>query len=79
MFPFNADLTAQILLLNVNGSHFGSEVFGFYGYRGEEIGERSFFRRSHTTFHHGRVNTEQRTVTFSADNGEAFGVYTTFV
>ncbi len=79
MFPFNTDLTAQILLLNVNGSHFGSEVFGFYGYRGEEIGERSFVRRSYTTFHHGRVKTEQRTVTFRADNGKAFRVYPTLI
>lgn len=79
MLPLNADLTVQVFLLNVNGSHFGGKVFGLYGYRGKEIGERSFFRRSDTAFHHGCIKTEQRAVAFCADNGEAFGVHTTFI
>lgn len=79
MFPLNADLTAQVFLLNVNGSHFGGEVFGFYGYRGKEIGERAFFRRPDTAFHHGCIQTEQRAVAFRADNGEAFGVHAPFI
>lgn len=79
MFPLNADLTAQVFLLNVNGSHFGGEVFGLYGYRGKEIGEWAFFRRSDTAFHHGCVNTEQSTVAFCTDNGEAFGIHPTFI
>lgn len=79
MFSFNADLTVQIFLLNVNRSHFCGEVFGLYGYRGEKIGQRPFFRRSDTAFHHSCIKTKQRTVAFDTDNGKAFGVNSTLI
>lgn len=79
MFSLNADLTVQVFLLNVNRSHFCGEVFGLYGYRGEKIGQRSFFRCSDTAFHHSCIKTEQRTVAFGADNGKAFGIYSSFI